>query len=154
MILYRILHKPNTTSGIILAYYMCASLSLQALCTSVGYKSIIKIIATQKKSLAHGVNTASGSFRHHSIATQCLTTFVRIAEIIYCTLAIAAWVFVIQITLGVEEPMTVYTIIVTANCSGWANALGYFYNRRVKAKKALKHVQVPSASALPSSSTT
>jgi len=113
---FRILNKPNTTSGIILGYYMCISTTVQAFCTCVGYRSIRNIIETQKQSFAHGNNTLSGHFRHHSIATQCLTTFVRIAEIIYCTLAIVAWAIVIQMTWGVEEPLTIfYTIVVTAN---------------------------------------
>jgi hypothetical protein len=41
----------------------------------------------------------------------------------------------VQAYFGVIEPITALLIVITANSSGWANALGYFHNRRIKERR-------------------
>jgi len=132
---------------------------MQAFCTVGGYSAIKKEIANQNNKTV--LNNQKQSFKNgklrqpqkrHSIATKCLTTFVGISLALYCPLALAYWVFSIQICLGVVEPLTVLFIVVVANSSGWANAMGYFYNRNLKARRTEKKFEsVPTESTLSAS---
>jgi hypothetical protein len=138
---FRFLHNIQTIEGRILGFYIATSASMQAICTTVGYRSIRKVIESQNVSMLTYQDKSSTSktlmnpLKRHSVATQCLTTFVRISVILYCTLALTYWAFVIQTCFGVVEPSTAFVIVIVSNSSGWANTLGYFYNKRLKDKR-------------------
>jgi len=111
------------------------------LCTTFGYTAIKKEITQQNKLLlnrqfksdTYGKNEKC---KRLSTATQCLTTFVQISLVFYCCLALATLVFTIEICFGILEPTTVFIIVLLSNSSGWANARGYFYNKKLKARRA------------------
>lgn len=138
----RMLQDVRTGGGIALGFYVTSSSSAQALCTTLGYRQIKRVVEQQRlvmrKKVPHK-NVRSTPDRH-STASECLTTFMIIALTLYCPLAIVYCFLVVESIFGVIDPVTVTLIVIVANSGGWANALGYFHNLKIKAARE-RHVK-------------
>lgn len=137
------LQDANTPGGTALGLYIFISSSAQALCTTLGYRGIQRTLQRQKEAMLRhkikvkGHHPQTKSEGNYSTASECLATFVFISLCLYFPLSLFFFVSVVlQNMAGLVEPMTTLLIVITSNSSGWANAFGYFHNRRVKARRA------------------
>jgi len=112
-----------------------------AIITTLGYYLIKKRIEAQRETWksVESLKKSKQRAQHYSTATECLSTFVKVAACIYCPFAISYWIYTVQSLMGFIEPITAFMLAITANSSGWANSLGYVYNERLKSenKKSL-----------------
>lgn len=127
-------HDATTLNGQILGVVIALTSSFNACCTTFGYYSIKSAVESVKTKLH--TNSSSYHHRQNSTASKCLTTYVWVAAILYCPLALLLWINVLfQITMQVLEPLSSFLIVIVANSSGWANAYGYFHNEQIKKER-------------------
>ncbi len=129
-------HDATTLNGQILGVVIALTSSFNAFCTTFGYYTIKSTVDTVKARLLSNKINSNHHKRQNSTASQCLTTYVWVAAILYCPLALLLWVNVLfQIVLNSLEPLSSFLIVIVANSSGWANAYGYFHNEQMKKDK-------------------
>jgi hypothetical protein len=131
-----------SVGGVFLAYFMAGAALYHASAVTIAYRAITKAIKFHNevilkyKTIVQYLEPGHAKIRrNHSIATQCLTTFVRLYIFLYYPLGIALSVSALATSLGVIEPITIFTTVVVANSCGAANAVVYFYNERLKARR-------------------
>lgn len=134
---FRMAHDATTMNGQILGVVIALTSTFNAFCTTFGYYSIKSSVDTVKAKLkANKSGDTCYHRRQNSTASQCLTTYVWVAAILYCPLALLLWVNVLfQMVLNVLEPLSSFLIVIVANSSGWANAYGYFHNENMKKER-------------------
>ncbi len=147
---YRSAYNANTRNGLIGAFFVSFILYCIAAIYLFCYLSIKRRVTFNRKLLQTFDQTNqdklkdepakqqlesrnSNNSNYHPIPLKCLTTHVWIGVWIYCPLAIfiSGHVF-IQFKFGVTSPVLSGLIIIVTNSNGWVNALGYFYNERIK----------------------
>ncbi|KAJ6641498.1 hypothetical protein Bhyg_06437 [Pseudolycoriella hygida] len=117
--------------GVIFSFHVTVFVALQGFCTALGYRSIQRVVDEGKQIISSHISSNRPQDLHGT-AHKCLATFVLIAICLYCPLSFIVLAFSIEISLGVVEPVTSLLIVIIGNSSGWANAVGYFRNRRIK----------------------
>ncbi len=141
------LQDVRTNGGIALGWFVTLSATTQGITTTIAYRQIKLVVIRQKLALMRHASMERSSAKNST--SECLTTFVIIAMTLYCPLAISYFLFSIQTMFKVIEPVTVLIIVISANSSGWANAVGYFYNLRIKSnrdkEKAEKFIMINSS---------
>lgn len=117
--------------GVTFSFHVTVSVALQGFCTALGYRSIQRVVNAGKQSISSHISSNQRQDRH-STASECLATFVLVSICLYCPLSFIVLAFSVETSFGVVEPVTALLIVVVGNSSGWANAAGYFRNRRIK----------------------
>lgn len=124
------LHDVESISGNLLAGFTILMIVSLAIITCTSYMGIRREVDKQRLKINHSGVVHNG---YHSVANQCLSTYVWISRCIYCSMAIAYSVLMIETAVfGVVETTTAFVITIVSNSSGWANAWGFFYNERIK----------------------
>lgn len=117
--------------GVTFSFHVTISVALQGFCTALGYRSIQRIVNEGKQTISSHISSNQRQDRH-TTASECLATFVLVSICLYCPLSFIVLAFSVETSLGVVEPVTALLIVVIGNSSGWANAVGYFRNRKIK----------------------
>lgn len=129
--MYRMHQNVRYAGGVTFSFHVTVSVALQGFCTALGYRSIQRVVNEGKQTISNHISSNQRQDRH-ATASECLATFVLVSICLYCPLSFIVLAFSVETSFGVVEPVTSLLIVVIGNSSGWANAAGYFRNRRIK----------------------
>ncbi|ORZ33657.1 hypothetical protein BCR44DRAFT_1437885 [Catenaria anguillulae PL171] len=75
------------------------------------------------------------------VASQCLTTLIRTASLVYIPLSISLFAVAVFQAAGYIEPLSSLAVVITANVSGFANSWAYMKNSMLK--QSVKMISPP-----------